>query len=163
MNKETLESRMREYFSKEPHSRLKAAHPMLYESYAGYEPEKVRDNLRKSSKFDAERIVPYVVFPLDLRWLYFETEGKLLNRPRPELYQNLDANEFLITVPEPRKVSEARPILLNNAFDLHLHDRGSVRFRSKSSLTNRRSVVYSLRMAASRSDNRILRRVCGNA
>lgn len=128
MRREPLEERMRRYFSEESHSKLKAEHPLLYGSYAGYEAEKVRDDLRKSSKFDPERIVPYVSFPLDSRWLYYETECKLLNRPRPELYENLSENEFLITVPEPRKVSEARPILLDVAFDLHLHDRGSVSF-----------------------------------
>lgn len=128
MRKEVLESRMREYFSKESHARLKAEHPLLYESYAGYDGEKVRDELRNTRKFDPDRLQPYVIFPLDSRWLYFETEGKLLNRPRPELYQNLSSNEFLITVPEPRKESEARPLLLSNAFDLHLHDRGSVGF-----------------------------------
>jgi hypothetical protein len=119
---------MQAYFSKESHARLRVEHPQLYENYAGYDGEKVRDGLRKSSKFDPDRVRPYVIFPLDSRWLYFETEGKLLNRPRPELYQNLNNNEFLITVPEPRKESEARPILLNTAFDLHLHDRGSVGF-----------------------------------
>jgi hypothetical protein len=72
--------------------------------------------------------VPYVAFPLDSRWLYYETGSKLLNRPRPDLYKNLAANEFLVTVPEPRKESETRPILLTTAFDLHLHDRGSVGF-----------------------------------
>jgi hypothetical protein len=72
--------------------------------------------------------VPYVVFPLDLRWLYYETGSKLLNRPRPDLYENLDANEFLVMVPEPRKESETRPMILTTAFDLHLHDRGSVAF-----------------------------------
>jgi hypothetical protein len=100
---------MHEYFSKESNSRMKAAHPLLYESYAGS--EKVRDDLRKASHFDPDRVVPYVIFPLDSGWLYYETEGKLLNRPRPELYQNLQANGFLITGSEPRKVSEARPIL----------------------------------------------------
>jgi hypothetical protein len=34
----------------------------------------------------------------------------------------------LETVPEPRKESESRPILLTTAFDLHLYDRGSVGF-----------------------------------
>jgi hypothetical protein len=54
--------------------------------------------------------------------------GNLLNRPRPELCSNLEDNEFLVAVPEPRKYSEIRPLLLTCAFDLHLHDRGSVSF-----------------------------------
>jgi hypothetical protein len=69
-----------------------------------------------------------VVFPLDQRWLYYETEYKFLNEARADLYSNLNDNEFLVTVPEPRKESETRPILLTTAFDLHLHDRGSVSF-----------------------------------
>jgi hypothetical protein len=40
----------------------------------------------------------------------------------------LEDNEFLVAVPEPRKYSEIRPVLLSSAFDLHLHDRGSVCF-----------------------------------
>lgn len=128
MNKETLEDRMRDYFSKKPHKDLSVSYPLLYEGYAGYEAETVRDNLRKSVQFESSRLVPYVIFPLDCRWLYYETRGKLLNRPRPELYDNLADNEFLVTVPEPRKESETRPIMLTTAFDLHLHDRGSVCF-----------------------------------
>jgi hypothetical protein len=31
-------------------------------------------------------------------------------------------------VPEPRRISESRPLLANSLFDLHLHDRGSVGF-----------------------------------
>lgn len=128
INKKDLEDRMRDYFSKKPHKELRVSYPFLYESYAGYEAEKVRDNLCKSVQFEPSRLVPYVIFPLDVRWLYYETRGKLLNRPRPELYDNLADNEFLVTVPEPRKESETRPIMLTTAFDLHLHDRGSVCF-----------------------------------
>jgi hypothetical protein len=69
-----------------------------------------------------------VLFPLDLRWIYYETENKLLNRPRRELWNNLVTNEFPVTVPEPRQYSEIRPLLLTCAFDLHVHDRGSICF-----------------------------------
>jgi hypothetical protein len=97
-DREILEERMREYFSDLPHSRLKEVHPLLFEARAGYQADRVRDELRASGRFSPERLVPYVVFPLDLRWLYYETRSKLLNRPRPDLYENLDANEFLVTV-----------------------------------------------------------------
>lgn len=67
-------------------------------------------------------------FPLDARWLYYETEAKLLNERRPDLWENRQSNEFLIAVPEPRRPSEARPLFATTLFDLHLHDRGSVGF-----------------------------------
>jgi hypothetical protein len=68
------------------------------------------------------------LFPLDCRWLYYEREYRLLNRPRPELAGNADDNEFLVTVPQPRQVSETRPLLTHVPFDLHVHDRGSIGF-----------------------------------
>ena len=63
---------------------------------------------------------------MDQRWIYYETEHKCLNRARPEFGANLEHNEFLITVPEPRKVSETRPLYATTLVNLHVHERGSV-------------------------------------
>lgn len=128
MRRDILERRMEDYFSDMPNQSLRNQHPALFEAFAGYNAADVREQLRRTSRFDSKKIVPYVLFPLDDRWLYYEVAGKLLNRPRPELYENLASNEFLITVPEPRRESETRPMLLTTAFDLHLHERGSVAF-----------------------------------
>jgi len=128
---EALATRMKQYFSSASNEKISERYPVLMQPRAGYEPLSVRDALRSSSAFDSKKIVPYVVFPLDARWLYYELEAKLLNRPRPELSKHLGVTDFFVTVPEPRKESETRPILLNNAFDLHLHDRGSVAFPAK--------------------------------
>jgi Type ISP C-terminal specificity domain/N-6 DNA Methylase len=123
-----LESRMRDYFSKRGFAAFRRDHPVVCEARARYEPETVRDELRRVTNFKPDRIVDYLLFPLDLRSIYYETEGKLLNERRPELWENLSGNEFLIAVPQPRRVSEARPLLVRSLFDLHLHDRGSVGF-----------------------------------
>ena len=123
-----LEARMRDYFSKRSFADFRREHPVICEPRARYEPESVRDLLRRASKFQRERIVDYLVFPLDTRAIYYETEGKLLNERRPELWDNLAGNEFLIAVPQPRRVSEARPLIATTLFDLHVHDRGSVGF-----------------------------------
>ena len=123
-----LEARMRDYFSRRSFTDFRRDHPVICEPRARYEPEPVRDLLRRSSKFQRERIVDYLLFPLDSRAIYYETEGKLLNERRPELWDNLAHNEFLIAVPQPRRVSEARPLIATTLFDLHVHDRGSVGF-----------------------------------
>ncbi|HEY5305716.1 MAG TPA: type ISP restriction/modification enzyme [Pseudolabrys sp.] len=60
--------------------------------------------------------------------IYYETETKLLNRFRPEYDANRNDNEFLLTVPEPRKASETRPIFATTLANLHVHERGSVAF-----------------------------------
>lgn len=123
-----LEARMRDYFSRRSFTDFRRDHPVVCEPRAGYEPQAVRDLLRQRSKFQRERILEYLLFPLDTRWVYYETEGGLLNRHRPELWDNLAHNEFLIAVPQPRRVSEARPLIATTLFDLHVHDRGSVGF-----------------------------------
>lgn len=128
MYRDVLVTRMRDYFSNMTLGRLKERHPVLMQNRARYDAAAVRAKLKATSGFDEDKIVPYVVFPLDQRWLYYETEHKFLNEARADLYSNLKENEFLVTVPEPRKESETRPILLTTTFDLHLHDRGSVSF-----------------------------------
>jgi hypothetical protein len=128
MNRDSLGQRMRDYFSDLPDAALAERHPTLFQSRARYAPSEVRSRLREATVFSADKVVPYVVFPLDQRWLYYETTAKLLNEARAELSRNLDNNEFLVCVPEPRQYSEIRPLLLTCAFDLHLHDRGSIGF-----------------------------------
>ncbi len=128
MDARELDARMRDYFSKRSFGDFRRDHPVICEPRARYEPESVRDLLRRTSKFQPDRLVDYLVFPLDARSIYYETEGKLLNERRPELWENLAGNEFLIAVPQPRRVSEARPLLATSLFDLHVHDRGSVGF-----------------------------------
>lgn len=128
MNPQTLEARMREYYSDMSDSEFCNRHPILCEPRAEYDPLEMRSYLRANSRFSQSAIVPYVVFPLDVRYIYYETEGKLLNRRRPDLWANLKDNEFLLAVPEPRRLSEALPLFASSLFDLHLHDRGSIGF-----------------------------------
>jgi hypothetical protein len=128
IDKASLAARMKEYYSDESWVRFLQRHPVISERRARYDPQATRDTLRRVSGFRGDRIVPYVLFPLDLRWLYYETEAKLLNERRPDLWANRTDNEFLIAVPQPRRPSEARPLFATTLFDLHLHDRGSVGF-----------------------------------
>jgi hypothetical protein len=127
-DKASLEARMRDYFSRQSFEEFCRAHPVVCEARAGYDPQWTREALAKRGGFSTEKIHRYLLFPLDLRHIYYEPEAKLLNRARPELWQNLSENGFLIAVPQPRRVSEARPLFTTNLFDLHVHDRGSIGF-----------------------------------
>ena len=71
---------MRDYFSDLTFGELQKRYPTLCEERARYEPRKVRDRLRKESEFDKKKLLPYVLFPLDLRWIYYEREAKFLKR-----------------------------------------------------------------------------------
>lgn len=72
------------------------------------------------------------MFPLDARSIYYESAAKLLNERRPEFWENLADNEFLLAVPQPRRSSEGRPLLTSTLCDLHVHDRGTVCFPRQS-------------------------------
>jgi hypothetical protein len=111
MDAEALTDRMRDYFSEMSFDEIRETYPVLLEPRAGYEPRKVRELLRSATAFQQERIVPYLSFPLDARWIYYEDAAPLLNRRRPELWDNLADNLFLVTVPQPRRVSESRPLV----------------------------------------------------
>lgn len=94
---------------------------------SGYEPEGVWDDLHATG-YDAGKVKPFLAFPFDPRSIYYETGTKLLNRSRPEFAVNLERNEFLLTVPEPRKETETRPVFSTILANLHVHERGSVVF-----------------------------------
>jgi hypothetical protein len=94
---------------------------------AGYDPEAVWESLNQIGFHDC-RIKAFLAFPFDQRFIYYETGTKLLNRARPEYQRNLSNNDFLLTVPEPRKVSETRPLYATTLANLHVHERGSVVF-----------------------------------
>jgi len=123
-----LRERMRYYFESESFESVRERYPVLTEQRARYDPKSTWTSLRNRTHFDPLKIVPYLLFPLDQRWIYYETEAKLLNERRPEFWENLRDNEFLVAVPEPRQASEILPLLSQTLVDLHVHDRGSVCF-----------------------------------
>jgi len=121
-----LTARMRSYLEAESFGEASSMWPELATPRAGFEPEEAWRELRGT--WNEKQIVPYVVFPFDNRFLYYESRARLLNRGRPEFWANLRENEFLVAVPQPRRTSESRPLIATTLVDLHLHDRGSVCF-----------------------------------
>lgn len=130
-----LEARLSAYIEKATFDSAALAFPGLAPppkedgkaAIVGYDPKSVWTDL-KSLGFDEKRLRPFLTFPLDQRTIYYETRTKLLNRARPEYETNLSENEFLLTVPEPRKETETRPLFATTLANLHVHERGSVVF-----------------------------------
>lgn len=121
--RDALAERMQQYVSARDFDTAKALCPELAAPRANYRPEQVWADLRNLG-VSHDRLRPYLLFPFDQRWIYYEDRTPLLNRAR----QGIDGPdmEFLVTVPEPRKVSEAKPLFSRTLLDLHVHDRGSV-------------------------------------
>jgi hypothetical protein len=70
----------------------------------------------------------YLAFPLDYRFIYYSEHPHLLDRHSPDFAKSANDNEFLVTVPEPRKASETSPVFSTSLVGLHVHERGSVVF-----------------------------------
>ncbi|MFO7695646.1 MAG: type ISP restriction/modification enzyme [Anaerolineae bacterium] len=128
MEADALAARMRYYFAARSFAEIEQRSPELARPRAGYEPGLVWKTLCRDAAFREDRVLPYLLFPLDLRFVYYETTAKLLNRHRPEFGENLRDNEFLLSVPQPRRTSETRPLIARTLADLHVHDRGTVCF-----------------------------------
>jgi len=122
-----LVARVERYISAPSFDEATQLYPAFAKKYERYNPSEVWEETKKIG-FSESKIVPSLVFPFDIRWIYYETNGKWLNESRPEFSRNLENNEFLITVPEPRKVSETRPVFATTLVNRHVHERGSAIF-----------------------------------
>lgn len=125
-DEKSLRTRMQAYLNAASFEVAAQICPDAATAHAGYDPKKVWEELKAAGGFDEIKLKAFLTFPFDQRWIYYETQHKWLNRARPEFGVNLSNNEFLITVPEPRKISETRPLFATTLVNLHVHERGSV-------------------------------------
>ena len=77
---------------------------------------------------DEAGFIRYAYRPFDTRWLYWEAEGGLLDRPRPAYKQHvLEGNLWLVTQQKPRR-EWSSPQVISNIGCLDLMDRGATCF-----------------------------------
>jgi hypothetical protein len=122
-----LLARVKRYLSAPNFNEAARLYPAFVKKYERYTPATVWEETSKIG-FSEAKVAASLIFPFDIRWMYYETSGKWLNESRPEFSRNLEENEFLITVPEPRKVSETRPVFAATLVNRHVHERGSAIF-----------------------------------
>jgi hypothetical protein len=123
-----LERRLRSYFAADNFRAAKKASEEIATARARYDPEKVWLKLKADGHFRKDAVIPLLTFPFDQRYIYYVATDKWLNEARLEFARNAANNEWLITVPEPRKASETWPVYATELVNLHVHERGSVVF-----------------------------------
>jgi len=128
VNRQALRTRISKYFSAPTFKVVATEFPELAIERPRYPAEDVWKDLRANFPYSETKIVPFLTFPFDQRWVYYEPDRKVLDERSPRYWLNRQDNEFLITVPEPRKVSETRPVFATTLANLHVHERGSVVF-----------------------------------
>ena len=81
---ERLESRIADYFDPElSYSEIERRYPNAMKITAHSDSRVVRDVLLKRGGPNENGFVPHSYRPFDTRWLYWEADGGLLDRPRP--------------------------------------------------------------------------------
>ena len=80
-----LQARVRDYFDTDvSHEEIARRYPGVMKATAGFNARKVRDALIARGGPDEGGFVRFAYRPFDTRWLYWEADGSLLDRPRPD-------------------------------------------------------------------------------
>ncbi|GAA2665547.1 DNA methyltransferase [Streptomyces aculeolatus] len=94
----------------------------LTQTWARFDPSKVRARLLADSPFDPSKVVRFCVKPFDVRWAYVDTAGKLWNESRDELVRaaSLGSDFLLLRRRAPRALDGAAFLLSRSLIDQHV-------------------------------------------
>ncbi|MFZ1641791.1 MAG: type ISP restriction/modification enzyme [Candidatus Contendobacter sp.] len=94
IDRAVLEQQMRRYFDPNvSDEEMRRIAPSLMEKTSGFDPNETRATLQKRG-FRPENIVRYAYRPFDVRWLYWESQTKLLDRNRSEYFPQIFAQNL---------------------------------------------------------------------
>ena len=100
-----LRARVHEYFdSALRHEDIARRYPKVMKSTARFDARAVRDALARRGGPDESGFIRFAYRPFDNRWLYWEKDGVLLDRPRPDYRPHVfEGNRWLVTQQKPRR------------------------------------------------------------
>lgn len=121
IDKERLEERLAAYFDPEvAHEDMQVAAPSVMRNTARFDAVKTRDLLRQRGLLSAN-IVPYLYRPMDVRWLYWEPETKLLDEKRSAYFPHVGpANLWISGGQRNRQAALYQPQVTKLAADYHI-------------------------------------------
>ncbi len=129
-----LKRRLADYFDKSlSHDEIARRYPAAMRKLSGSkasDARAVRDALLKRGGPNEAGFVPYSYRPFDNRWLYWEMDGGLLDRPRPEYQPNVfEGNVWLSSAQHLRKgATEPQVCFTHNIASYHMIERGALWF-----------------------------------
>ena len=129
-----LRERVSDYFSsKLNHEEIARLYPAAMRKLSGSvasDARVVRDALLKRGGPNETGFVPYSYRPFDTRWLYWEMDGGLLDRPRPDYQPNVfEGNIWLSSAQHLRKgTTEPQVCFTHHIASYHMIERGALWF-----------------------------------
>ena len=126
-----LRERVGDYFDPAlSHGEIARRYPRVMKSTARFDSRGVRDALLKRGGPDESGFVRFAYRPFDTRWLYWENDSLLLDRPRPDYRPHVFVgNMWLSSAQHLRKgASEPQTCCVGDIGSLHLIERGALMF-----------------------------------
>ena len=121
-----LQARIADYFNKGlSHDEMDRRYPGVMKTTEQLDTRAVRDALLARGGPDTAGFIRFAYRPFDIRWLYWEAYGGLLDRPRPEYKPHVfQQNLWLVSQQKPRR-EWSSPQVIPHIGCLDLMDRGA--------------------------------------
>ncbi len=121
-----LRARVADYFDPTlGHEEIARRYPSAMRSTGRFDPRAARTALLARGGPDEAGFVPFAYRPFDTRWLYWEKDSGLLDRPRAGYRPHvLEGNRWLVTQQKPRR-NWSPPQVISHLGCLDLLDRGA--------------------------------------
>ena len=121
-----LRMRIEDYFNATlSHEEVARRYPGIMKTTAEFNANSLRDNLLKCGGPNESGFIRYAYRPFDIRWLYWEADSDLLDRPRDDYKPHVfEGNLWLVTQQKPRR-KWSPPQVISNIGCLDLMDRGA--------------------------------------
>ena len=105
IDKARLRTRIGDYFNPRlSHDEMERRYPTSMRNPREYDSRTVRNVLMEKGGPDKDSFIPYAYRPFDVRWLYWESRDKLVDRPRPDYKPHVfEGNLWMVTQQKPRR------------------------------------------------------------
>ena len=131
IDRDTLETRIADYFSSEvSHEEMGRRYPTIMNQSSRFNARAVREAVLSKGKPEKLEVLSYAYRPFDTRWLYWQAEHNLLDRPRPEYKPHLQEGNLWLSAAQHLRKGETEPqaYLTRNLASYHLIERGALWF-----------------------------------
>ena len=126
-----LKARIADYFNADlRHEEIARRHPAIMKESAQFDPDAVRDQLLARGGPNQTGFIRHTYRPFDNRWLYWEADSKLLDRPRPQYKPHIfEGNLWLSAAQHLRRdANEPQACFTKIMGSGHLIERGTSMF-----------------------------------
>ena len=120
-----LQARVRDYFDPDvSHEEIARRYPGVMKATAGFNARKVRDALRARGGPNEGGFVRFAYRPFDTRWLYWEADGSLLDRPRPDYRPHVFEGNLWLVLQNKARPDLSSPLVISHIGDLNQMNSG---------------------------------------